>query len=76
MRLNRAIVHLRAGQTAAARADYLELLRDSPHSWKVLYGLAETSWREQDTNNAIRYYQECLPRSRPRSPNHTSPPNG
>jgi len=61
MRLNRAIVHLRAGQTAAARNDYLELLSTTPHSWKVLYGLAETSWREQDTNNAIRYYQECLP---------------
>lgn len=61
MRLNRAIVHLRAGQTAAARADYLELLSATPHSWKVLYGLAETSWREQDTNNAVRYYQECLP---------------
>jgi tetratricopeptide (TPR) repeat protein len=60
VRLNRAIVSLRAGQTAAARADYLELLSGAPHSWKVLYGLAETAWREQDTNNAIRYYQECL----------------
>jgi tetratricopeptide (TPR) repeat protein len=68
VRLNRAIACLRAGQLDAARADYEQLLQTSPYSYKVVFGLGEIAWRRQDTNAAIRFYQECLALGLPASP--------
>jgi tetratricopeptide (TPR) repeat protein len=60
VRLNRAIANLRAGRLEAAEADYHALLKAAPNSYKVLFGLGEIAWRKQDTNAAIRFYQDCL----------------
>jgi tetratricopeptide (TPR) repeat protein len=65
VRLNRAIANLRAGKLEAAEADYQPLLKATPNSYKVLFGLGEIAWRRQDTNAAIRFYQECLARGTP-----------
>jgi hypothetical protein len=34
----------------------------------VVFGLGEIAWRRQDTNAAIRFYQECLALGLPASP--------
>jgi tetratricopeptide (TPR) repeat protein len=68
VRLNRAIACLRAGELEAARADYQQLFQASPRSYKVVFGLGEIAWRRQDTNAAIRFYQQCLALGLPASP--------
>ena len=70
VRLNRAIACLRAGQLDAAQADYEQLLQTSPRSYKVVFGLGEIAWRRQDTNAAIRCYQQCLSLGLPASPEY------
>jgi len=60
VRLNWAIACLGAGQLDAAQAAYQQLLKNSPQSYKVWYGLGEIAWRRQDTNAAIRCYEQCL----------------
>jgi tetratricopeptide (TPR) repeat protein len=70
VRLNRAIANLRAGKLEAAEADYQPLLKAAPNSYKVLFGLGEIAWRRQDTNAAIRFYEDCLARGSPSSAEH------
>ena len=64
-RLDRAIACLRAGQLDPAWADYQELLKVSPNSPKVLFGLGEIAWRKRDTNSAIAFYERCLTNNLP-----------
>jgi len=59
-RLGRAVAHLGADQLDAAGADYHELLETSTNPRNALFGLGTIAWRKQDTNQAIRYYQQYL----------------
>jgi len=66
-RINRAMACLRAGQLDAARADYQELLGRFPRSFQALNGLAEVALRKQDTNSALKFYQQYLSHGSPQS---------
>lgn len=66
-RLNRAIAGLRAGEFGSAQIDYRQLLKSSPDSPRVLFGLGEIAWRTHDTNAAIHFYRQCLSNCVPHS---------
>lgn len=59
-RLFRAVAQLRAGQAEAARADFERLLKNPNSSQLALFGLGDMAWRGQDTNAAIRYYEQYM----------------
>ena len=66
-RFDRACAFLLSGRLDAAEADYKEILRLFPTSYRAYYGLGEVAWRNKDTNAAIRYYQQFLANSAPRT---------
>jgi tetratricopeptide (TPR) repeat protein len=59
-RLHRAMAGLGAGHLDAARGDYEKLLKSRAHSQHALFGLGGIAWRQQDTNAAVRLYEEFL----------------
>jgi len=59
-RLCRAVAYLGLGQFEAANADYQELLRIAANPRNALFGLGTVAWRQQQTNLAIRYYEQYL----------------
>ena len=59
-RLLRAVARLGDGQADAARADYQWLLKNPASAQPALFGLGNMAWREQDTNAAIRYYEQFM----------------
>jgi tetratricopeptide (TPR) repeat protein len=69
-RLSRAVAYLGADQVEAAQSDYEALLAQSKTSADALFGLGTVAWRQQNTNSAIRYYQQYLSQARPRSPQY------
>ncbi|TSA41932.1 MAG: hypothetical protein D4R57_00015 [Verrucomicrobiales bacterium] len=68
VRLLRAVARLGDGQAAAARADYELLLKNPGGSQPALLGLGSLAWREQDTNAAIRYYEQFMSNNAAASP--------
>lgn len=60
MRLLRAVARLGDGQTDAARADYELLLKNPGSAQPALLGLGNMAWSAQDTNAAIRYYEQFM----------------
>jgi tetratricopeptide (TPR) repeat protein len=59
-RLNRGMAYLRTGRLDAAEADYQELLQVVPTAYRAYYGLAEIALQKQDTNAAIRHYEQYV----------------
>jgi tetratricopeptide (TPR) repeat protein len=59
-RLIRAFAYVQTGRLDAAEADYQELLQTFPTAYRAYGGLAEIALRKQDTNGAIRYYEQYL----------------
>jgi len=59
-RLLRAVACLGANQLEAARADYQELVGTVSNGRNALFGLGTVAWRKQDTNLAVRYYEQFL----------------
>ncbi len=57
---NRAVAYLQSGQLDAARADYKALGQTFTNSFQVAYGLGEIAWRKNETNEAIRHYEDYL----------------
>ncbi len=66
-RLSRAIAYLAADQLDAARSDYEVVLAKSENSADAMFGLGTIAWREQNTNSAIRVYQQYLSNAIPHS---------
>ncbi|HMP83293.1 MAG TPA: tetratricopeptide repeat protein [Verrucomicrobiota bacterium] len=66
-RMNRAIAHLRAEHLDEAKADYEILDISYPNQFQILYGLGEIAWRQKDTNAAIKYYENYLTNSPPKT---------
>ncbi len=59
-KLNRAIAYLASDKLEEAQRDYAEMEKLFPSVFQIYYGLGEIAWRNQDTNNAIRYYDLYL----------------
>jgi tetratricopeptide (TPR) repeat protein len=59
-RLLRAVACLGADKLDEARIDYEALAGTGPNGRIALFGLGTVAWRQQNTNAAIRYYQEFL----------------
>lgn len=59
-RLLRAVARLGDGQSDAARADYELLLKNPGSAQPALFGLGNMAWSAQDTNAAIRYYEQFM----------------
>ena len=59
-RLLRAVARLGDGQGDAARADYELLLKNPGSAQPALFGLGNMAWSAQDTNAAIRYYEQFM----------------
>jgi uncharacterized membrane-anchored protein len=59
-RLLRAVARRADGQTDAARADYELLLKNPSAAQPALFGLGNMAWSAQDTNAAIRYYEQFM----------------
>ena len=57
---DRAIAYYKSDQLDAARADFLTLQAAHTNSFQIAYGLAEVSWHQQQTNEAIRNYRIYL----------------
>ena len=60
VRLLRAAVRMAGGEFDAARADYEVLLKSADVSQQALFGLGNMAWLNQDTNAAIRYYEQFM----------------
>jgi tetratricopeptide (TPR) repeat protein len=59
--LNRAIAYYRAGDAAAAKRDYQDVLRRfTTTNYQVYYGLAEIAYAEKDWSAAREYYEKYL----------------
>jgi tetratricopeptide (TPR) repeat protein len=71
IRLNRAIVLLKAGDLDAARQEYEVLLQQAPHSVAALFGLEEIAWRQQNRKAAIGLCQQYLAISTAQSVEYT-----
>jgi uncharacterized membrane-anchored protein len=61
------VANLGAGKLEAARADYEDLQKTPAQRGHALFGLGTVAWQQQDTNAAIRYYQQYLSNSIPGS---------
>jgi tetratricopeptide (TPR) repeat protein len=57
---NRAVALLSTGQLHGARADYEQLQKVYPKSFRVAYGLGEIAWRQRATNDAVHAYTVYL----------------
>ena len=57
---NRALAYLKSDQLDLARADYVQLQTTYTNSFQVAYGLGEVSWRQHNTNEAVKNYQQYL----------------
>jgi len=71
IRLNRAIVLLKAGDLDAARQEYEVSLQQAPHSVAALFGLEEIAWRQQNRKAAIGLCQQYLAISTAQSVEYT-----
>ncbi len=67
-RLLRAVVRHADGQTDGARADYELLLKNPGGAQPALFGLGSMAWSVQDTNAAIRYYEQFMSNNAAASP--------
>jgi uncharacterized membrane-anchored protein len=54
------VARLGDGQADAARADYELLLKNPGSAQPALFGLGNMAWNAQDTNAAIRYYEQFM----------------
>ena len=61
---NRALANLDSGKLDAARADYETLRSSYTNSFQISYGLGEISWRNHETNEAIKNYEVYLANAR------------
>jgi tetratricopeptide (TPR) repeat protein len=59
-KFGRGIAYLRVKNYAAAQEDFLSLKNSAFDPYEVNFGLAETSLGRGDTNEAVRYLNECL----------------
>ncbi len=59
-RFNRAFAFLKTDRLNEARADYAALQSTYTNSFQIAFGLAEVSWLQHQTNEAIRNYQIFL----------------
>jgi tetratricopeptide (TPR) repeat protein len=57
---NRALAYLKSDQLDLARADYVQLQTTYTNSFQVAYGLGEVAWRQHNTNEAVKNYQQYL----------------
>jgi tetratricopeptide (TPR) repeat protein len=57
---NRALAYLKSDRLDLARADYVQLQNTYTNSFQISYGLGEVAWRQHDTNEAIKNYQQYL----------------
>jgi len=67
-RLCRAVAYLGADQLEDARTDYLQLAQNPTSRRNALFGLGTIAWRQQNTNQAIEFYQKFLSNGIPGSP--------
>ena len=57
---NRALAYLKSDKLDQARADYIQLQTTYTNSFQIAYGLGEVAWRQHQTNEAIKNYQQYL----------------
>ena len=57
---NRALAYLKSDQLDLARADYVQLQTSFTNSFQVSYGLGEVAWRQHNTNEAVKNFQQYL----------------
>jgi predicted Zn-dependent protease len=67
VRINRAIANYQVTNTAAAKADYLDLQRAGVNPFFVSLGLAEVALREGQTNQAVIYFTAAISNAPPGS---------
>lgn len=66
-RLNRAIAHLQSGHLDQAQGDYEVLVRATPRSADVHFGLGEIARQRHDTAKALACFTEYLKHGQPES---------
>jgi tetratricopeptide (TPR) repeat protein len=65
-RFNRALAYLRSDQLEEARGDYEVLLEDSPHDFRLNYGLGAVAEQQGRNADAVKHFENYL-RSAPRN---------
>jgi tetratricopeptide (TPR) repeat protein len=70
VRLNRAIVRLRAKNYDLAETDYEVLQQQFPKAYQVWYGLGEIAFARNDLAKATAHFTECMKFTAPGTPDY------